>query len=359
VARTNTELAVDRFRAGDRAGSASAALSAYLDGFELTERSLLAIDPTLTRRIEADMAAMRAAVEDRGAVLQDVEKRAAVVLSDLDQAQRLLAETTLAPGIVYSSALVILLREGLEAILILAAIAAFMRKTGRREALTYMHAGWIAALALGGVTWAVSTWLIAISGATRELTEGLTALFAAVVLFYAGFWMHDKLSVRRWNAYLQQHVGKALEGGTLWTLALVSFVAVYREVFETVLFYQALWAQTARAGQAMLLGGAGTAAALLVLAAWGLFKLGVRLPLRQFFGGSAALMVLLALVFAGKGVAALQEGGTLPSRAIEFLPRIDLLGIHPTWQGIGLQLAMIAAAIGLVRHNNREPAAGA
>lgn len=356
VARARTELAVDRFRAGDRAAASAAALSAYLDGFELVESGLSAVDPTLARRVEADMLAMRATLVDGGAALPDVEKRAAVVLSGLDEAQRLLAGTTLTPGVAFSSALIILFREGLEAILVLAAIAAFMGKTGRGDALRYMHAGWIAALALGAVTWVVSTWLLAISGATRELTEGLTALFAAVVLFYAGFWMHSKLNVQRWNEYLRRHIGKALDSGTLWTLALVSFIAVYREVFETVLFYQALWAQTGHAGQAMILGGAGAAALLLVLAAWGLFKLGVRLPLRQFFGASAVLMIALALVFAGKGVAALQEAGRLPSSGIPFLPRIDLLGIYPSWQGVAVQLVMIAVAIGLVVHNNRASA---
>jgi high-affinity iron transporter len=229
-----------------------------------------------------------------------------------------------------------------------------MIKTGRRDALTDVHAGWVTALALGVATWAVSTWLLAISGATRELTEGLTALFAALVLFYVGFWMHGKLSARRWSDFLREHVGNALDGGTLWTLTIVSFIAVYREVFETVLFYQALWAQTGNTGQAMILGGAGAAAVLLALSAWLIFKLGLRLPLRQFFGVSAAVMIVLAVIFAGKGVAALQEAGKLPSDAIAFLPRVELLGIYPNWESLGLQLALVTIAIILVWRNSRR-----
>jgi high-affinity iron transporter len=167
--------------------------------------------------------------------------------------------------------------------------------------------------------------------------------------------MHSKLNARRWNEFLREHVGKALAGGTLWTLTLVSFVAVYREVFETVLFYQALSAQTGTTGQVMVFAGAGAAAVLLVFCAWLIFKLGVRLPLKQFFGASAAIMIVLAVIFAGKGVAALQEAGRLPTDMIAFLPRIELLGIYPNWESLGVQLAMVAVAVALVLRNNRAP----
>lgn len=356
VARQKTELAVAKFRAGDRAAARAAALSAYLDGFELAESSLSAVDARLVRRIETEMMAMRAAVGSGAASVQDVERSAGTVLASLAEAERVAAGSGLTGGVVFLSSLVILLREGLEAILILAAIGAFMIKTGRRDALRYLHAGWVGALGLGGATWAVSTWLISIGGATRELTEGLTALFAALTLFYVGFWMHRKLNARRWSEFLREHVGKALEGGTLWMLALVSFVAVYREVFETVLFYQALWVQTGNAGQTFVLGGAGAAALLLLASAWLIFKVGVRLPLKQFFGVSAAVMITLAVIFAGKGIAALQEAGKLPSNPVGFLPRIDLLGIYPSWQTVGAQVAMIMLAVALVLYNRRfEP----
>ncbi|HWP94484.1 MAG TPA: cytochrome c/FTR1 family iron permease [Gammaproteobacteria bacterium] len=353
IARAKTELAVTKARAGEREAAYAAGLSAYLDGFELAENSLAAVDRELTLRIEHDMMALRAALGDESLPLAEIEKRATTVLAGLEEARRLLEGDTLTPGAVFLSALVILLREGLEAILILGAIIAFLIKTGRRDVLPWVHAGWVGALALGLATWAVSTWLLTIGGATRELTEGITALFAAVVLFYVGFWMHSKLNAQRWNEFLREQVGRAIEGGTLWTLTLVSFVAVYREVFETVLFYQALWAQTGSHGQSMIVGGGATAAALLVLAAWLVFRFGLRLPLRQFFGASAAVMIVLAVIFAGKGVAALQEAGMLPIAPIAFLPRIELLGIYPSWQSIGLQLVLVAIAITMVMYNRR------
>lgn len=355
VAREGTEEAVAAFRAGDLRAAGSAALSAYLDGFELTEGSLSVVDASLTRRVEREMMALRRTVETQGATVPEVERRAAKVLESLAEAERLLEAGSLTPGVLFASSLVILLREGMEAILILGAIGAFIIKSGHREALRYMHAGWMGALALGAATWAASTWLLDIGGATREMTEGITALFAAAMLLYVGFWMHRKLNAERWNTFLRQYVGRALEGGTLWTLTLISFVAVYREAFETVLFYQALWAQSG-GGSNAILSGAGAAAALLVVAAWSIFRLGVRLPLKQFFGATAAVMISLAVIFGGKGVVALQEAGKLPSTPVDFIPRIDLLGIYPSWQTLAVQVAVITTAAGLVAYNQRGAA---
>ena len=104
-----------------------------------------------------------------------------------------------------------------------------------------MHAGWIAALALGGVTWLAASYLITLSGADREITEGVTALLAAAMLLYVGFWMHRHAHAARWKAFIETRMTSALSGRTMWALGSISFLAVYREAFETVLFYQALW----------------------------------------------------------------------------------------------------------------------
>jgi high-affinity iron transporter len=258
----------------------------------------------------------------------------------------------------FFSSFFILLREGLEAILLVGLIVTTLIKTGRREALRSVHLGWGAALALGVVTWVVSSWSIAISGATREMTEGVAALVAAVVLFYVGFWLHDKLSAERWQAFLKDQLEGALTSGSRWTLVLLAFVVVYREVFETVLFYQALWVQAdADAVRSTILLGALAASAALALIWWVVFRLGMRLPLKQFFAASAVITIVLAVVFAGKGVAALQEAGRLPFDALP-LPTIELLGIYPTVQSLGLQLLFVVSAIGFVLYN-RRPAARA
>jgi high-affinity iron transporter len=219
--------------------------------------------------------------------------------------------------------------------------------------LRWLHGGWIAALGLGVLTWIVSNYLVEISGATRELTEGITALTAAAVLFYVGFWMHSKLNARRWQAFIQSSVRAALDRRSLWALAGIAFVAAYREVFETVLFFQALWVQSsAPAASRAVLGGFAAGAALIVAIAWAIFRFGLRLPLKQFFAVSAAIMIALAVIFVGKGVAALQEAGKLPLDPVDF-PRIDVLGIYPNWQSLAAQLLVLAAALALVVFTRR------
>lgn len=250
--------------------------------------------------------------------------------------------------------MIILLREGLEALLVIAALAAFLIKTGKREGLIYLYGGLVVALLMGGVTWVVSTTLIQIGGASRELTEGIAAITAALVLFYVGFWMHNKTSAMQWKHFIESSIKKALNKETLWGIAALSFIAVYREVFESVLFYQALWVQTDQNGQGMIVYGLLLATAILSLLAWLIMKYSTRLPLRQFFAVSGGFMFILAIVFAGKGMSALQEAGKIPLDPVD-LPSVELLGIYPNYQGLALQcLMLILASIMIIRDNQKN-----
>lgn len=352
IAAQRLEDSVAQYRAGKPQAANQAAVSAYLDGFELSEAALRNVAPELVLKVEEAMLRMRTLIQE-GAPQAAVAEHAAATQALLDQARQALEGESLSSGVAFTSSLVILLREGLEAILILGAIAAFLIKTNRRDALLYMHYGWLGALAAGIATWMISTYVINISGAARELTEGFTALIAAVVLFYVGFWMHNKLSAARWNRFIREKVESALNRRTLWGIALIAFVAVYREVFETVLFYQALWAQVTVEAHDAVFGGAGLAAVILVVLSWGIFRFGLRLPLKQFFAISSAIMFILAVIFAGKGVVALQEAGHLPIDPVSF-PRVELLGIYPNIQSLGLQAALALIAIGLVLWNRRD-----
>ncbi len=230
-------------------------------------------------------------------------------------------------------------------------MAAFLVRTGRRESLPWLHVGWIAALLLGGLTWVISSKLIAISGAHREVTEGITALVAAGLLLYVGFWLHSKANAARWSEFIKSQMTTALSGGALFSIALVSFLAVYREVFETVLFYQALWVQSEGSGQTAVIAGFAIGVAALAVLAWLIARFSVRLPLGTFFAASSVLLAIMAVVFAGQGIAALQEAGKLASNRIDF-PSIPLLGIYPNLQG----LISAACAGDDHRHRLRLPA---
>lgn len=347
------EESLDAYRRGDVAQAHQLAVTSYLEGFELVEAPLDGVDRGLRTRVEGAMLRYRTLIQSR-APKEAVEVEGRGILSLLETARQRLDAARLSPATTFTSALVILLREGLEAILVVAALIAMLVKSGRRAALRYVHAGWIAALGLGGLTWLAASYVVTVSGASREVTEGVTALVAAVMLLYVGFWMHRHAHAARWKAYLEARVQSALSGRTRWGLAAISFVAVYREVFETVLFYQTLWIEAGPAGRVAVGGGFAAASVGLALLAWLILKLGLRLPIGWFFGLGSALMAVLAVVLAGKGIAALQHAGKLPVGPLD-LPAIPSLGVYPTWQGVITQIALVLLIVGAAAYSRRFP----
>ncbi|OGS55012.1 MAG: iron permease, partial [Erythrobacter sp. RIFCSPHIGHO2_12_FULL_63_10] len=266
LALTRVRLAqsVAAYRKGDAVEAKRLALSAYLDGFEPVEPILAARDGALMQDIERAMGDLRAAI-GRGAPAADVEAHAQRLEALFTRAEETL-EAPAAGGIAsFVSALTILLREGIEALLIVVAMVAFLRKSDRHDALPYVHGGWIAALAAGLLTWIVATRFIAISGASRELTEGFGGILAALVLVSVGIWMHGKSHADAWQQYIQKTMGKALTRGSAWFLFALAFLVVYREAFETILFYAAMWTEGAKTA---VVSGAGVGAVLLLVIAW-------------------------------------------------------------------------------------------
>jgi high-affinity iron transporter len=341
IARAKLAQSLAAYAAGDRRGATDLALSSYLDGFEPIEPVLKARDGALMARMEGAMAEYRAAI-GRGESTDALRERADRLSALFDATQRALAPQAASAASSFAGAFTILLREGLEALLIVVAIIAFLRKAERTDVLPYVHGGWVAALAAGGATWAAATWLISISGASRELTEGFGSLIAAAVLVSVGIWMHGKSHADSWNRYVRDKLSRALSKQSAWFLFLLAFVVVYREVFETILFYAALWSQ---GGGLAMLAGVGAGAATLAVIAWVLLGYSRKLPITQFFALSSILMAALAVILAGKGVAALQEAGLLDVRPLGSLPRIELLGLYPTREGLLAQVMTLVLLI--------------
>lgn len=347
--RTQMAASLAASRAGDTRTAAKLALSAYLDGFELIEPTLGARDGALMHRIESAMLAYRAAVGKEGA--DALAARQQEILPLLDA-----AEDALQPGAgnavsTFVGAATILLREGLEALLIVVAMIAFLKKAERREALPYVHGGWVSALAAGLLTWAAATWMIRISGASRELTEGVGGIVAALVLLSVGIWMHGKAHASEWQRYIQTKMSKALSGRSQWLLFALAFIVVYREAFETILFFAALAAQGSHLA---MLAGVLTASVALVAIGWALLRYSNKLPIGTFFRASSWLMAVLTVVLAGKGVAALQEAGMVGITLLPGAPRLSLIGVFPTLETMLAQAAMIVAlALGFWWNNAR------
>ncbi len=339
VAKTRLTESVAAARADDRPGAVKLALSSYLDGFEPVEPALATRDRALFEKIESGMMAFRTKVSS-GSV-DEVQAAEQALQHLLSEAERALAPSEDDAIATFIGALTILLREGLEALLVVVAMVAFLKKAERKDVLVYVHAGWIAALAAGGVTWAVATYLVGVSGASRELTEGFSSLFAAAVLLAVGMWMHQKSVAGRWQVYLKEKLSAALSKRAAWFLFSLAFIAVYREVFETVLFYAALWTE----GNGWpLVAGLLTGVVLLGVLAAVLLRTSARLPIGQFFAWSSLLVAILAVVLAGKGIAGLQEAGWVHATPVA-IPRIDILGIHPTWQTLLAQLTVLLVVL--------------
>ncbi|GGO92993.1 MAG: iron permease [Sphingomonas sp.] len=351
VTRTKLDASLAAYRAGDAKKAKALALSAYLDGFEPIEPLLSAKDAGLMANIETRMGAFRAGIGD-GISSGELASRAAAIETLLDDASAALSPQASSAVSTFLGAFTILLREGLEALLIVVAMLAFLRKAERVDALRYVHGGWISALAAGGATWAVATYAIGISGASRELTEGLGSLLAAVVLLSVGIWMHGKSHADQWQRYIRKKLSGALNRQSGWFLFALAFVVVYREVFETILFYAALWAQ---GNGAVMLLGAGAAIGVLALIAWAMLRYSRSLPIGTFFRYSAWLMAILTVVLAGKGVAALQEAGWIDIAPLAEMPRISMLGVFPTWQSVLAQIvALVAIVIGFVLNDRQK-----
>ncbi|WP_395610039.1 FTR1 family protein [Pseudomonas sp. B22129] len=337
---TTLDKSLAAFRNGDHEQAYDLSVAAYLEGFELVESSLDNVDANVRKDTEKALMAYRQSLQD-GLPIEQVQQRLDVAKGKLTESAGLLGSDGLSWSLSYISGLLILLREGLEAILVLAAILAFLRNTGQQSAVRSVNVGWGLALLAGLGTWALAAYVIDVSGAQRELLEGCTALFASVMVLWLGVWMHDRRHAAAWQDYIKSSL---VGGGGRFGFAMLAFFSVYRELFEVILFYETLWLQAGPAGHNAVLAGGATALVLLVGLAWVILRGSAKLPLALFFGINAALLCALSVVFAGHGVKALQEAGIFGTRPVAFFD-FDWLGIHADAYSLSAQAVAILAIV--------------
>ncbi|WP_285436393.1 cytochrome c/FTR1 family iron permease [Pseudomonas sp. fls2-241-R2A-110] len=334
------DKSIAAYRAGDHDQAYDLSVAAYLEGFELVESSLDNVDANVRKDTEKSLMAYRQSLQD-GLPAAEAQLRLDAAKAKLKQSAGLLGSDGLSWSLSYISGLLILLREGLEAILVLAAILAFLRNTGQQSAVRSVNVGWGLALLAGLGTWAVAAYAIDVSGSQRELLEGATALFAAVMVLWLGVWMHDRRHAAAWQDYIKSSL---VGGGGRFGFATLAFFSVYRELFEVILFYETLWLQAGPAGHNAVLAGGATALVLLVGLAWVILRGSAKLPLALFFSINAGLLCALSVVFAGHGVKALQEAGIFGTRPVAFFD-FDWLGIHADAYSLSAQAVAIIAII--------------
>lgn len=331
IAHTLLRESREAFEAGDTDRARDLAIAFYLDGIEPLEPGLATVQG-LVPRVEAATNAYRASLA-AGSDPAVLREQVATLDGLLDEVGAALDEGPSSPWAIFVAALLLLLREGTEAVLVVTAMVAALRKAERPELLSFLHAGWIGALVAGGLTWGAAATFLSVSGASREVLEGGGAALAAIVLLAVGVWMHDKSLAGRWQGYVREKLGYALRGRSAWALTALAFVVVYREVFETILFYTALWAQ---AGATPVIGGLVVGGVLLAALTAVLLSAARSLPIGPFFGASALLMGALSVILAGKGVHGLQEAGLVATTPAPG-PHLDLLGVYPTLQSLAGQ----------------------
>lgn len=356
IARTFLSEAMGLYEKGEKEKAYQKAVDAYLEGFELVEPTLFARDLSLGRALEGKITAFRGVLK-RGDPVEKAQKLHQEIDAGLAQASQLLRSENQLTGIyIFLNAALIILREGLEAALVLAAILAFLRVTGATGVTQYIHLGWALALIAGVFTWVLAQTVVEISGSHRESMEGFTALAAALVLLYVGYWLHTKAEAKRWQRFVQERVHQALSKQRVLTLVGISFFTVYREAFETVLFYQALYLEVPNTPGPVIWGfvaGAG----VLGIAVFALFKLGLKIPVKYFFGATGAFLYLLALTFAGQGVKELQTAGWISVTPLPFPPQVDFLGIYPTLETMLAQGAVVLVLLAATLWLNQTPEA--
>jgi high-affinity iron transporter len=318
-------------RKGDSSAS-TRAFDAYMT-FEQVERGVRAKNPRLAAELEGEFAELRARVAE-GATAAGLDSVRQQLALGLEKAERSLGDR-LSPANLFFQSFVIMLREGLEAILIVGALMTFLVKMGASHRKRDINLGVAAAIGASLLTaFAVET-VFHLTPARQEVLEGLTMVAATVVLFYVSYWLLSKMEVVKWNHFVKSKVNDALTSGSSLALASAAFLAVYREGFETVLFYKALFLTGGPGGSSMpIVAGILLGAAILVAIYVAISRFGVRLPLRPFFGVTSAFLYYMAFVFAGKGVAELQAGGVLPTTIVSWAPRMPALGIYPTVESL-------------------------
>ncbi|GHU96576.1 hypothetical protein AGMMS49974_11180 [Deltaproteobacteria bacterium] len=245
---------------------------------------------------------------------------------------------------VFVASLLVLLREGFEAILVVAAIAAYLIRSGNKSLTKVVYKSAAAAVAASAFLAVALQKLFSISGAGQEMVEGFTMLLAVAVLFFVSNWMVSKAESEAWKNYIKDKVAAAATTGSVAALAAASFLAVFREGAETILFYQALLADT-KDHMGMLWFGFGVACLCLVVLFAAIRFGSLRIPLRPFFIGTSILMYVMSISFAGGGVKRLQVADLVPVTHVSGIATVDILGIYPTMETLLPQGALLILAV--------------
>ena len=339
--------AIARYQRGEAQNAILDVQDSYFDRFEASgmENKIGSRDSAFKTTLEAYFTRLVSLMK-AGQPAERLQSEASALEQDLQKAVTMLGEGEETQWSLLLYSLMIIVREGLEALLIVAAIVAYMVKNNHQDKLPLIRQSVIVALVASVITAVIFQLLFTNSGASRELLEGITMLIAVVMLFFMSYWLLSKVEARHWKAWLEGKLSHSLTKGSLVGLWLTSFLAVYREGAETVLFYYALIGDAKDVAGHMAIGAGFVIGCVVLLAAWLVMRYSVvRLPLKPFFMFTGSFMYLMAFVFAGKGVLELVEGKLFQPTLINGFPEISWLGIYPYVETLLPQAVLLLAAL--------------
>ncbi len=345
--RMQLDETLQLYKEGNYDDALLASRSAYLDSYESVEIPLRPIDPDFTLEMEIKFAELRNLIQAHAPYGQ-VESKVVEIRKGLDESERLVSGTgILAPTIAFSTSFSIIFREGLESALIIGAILTYLEASRNNRFKKHVYYGIVIAIGATAVTWFIAQFIINISGANRELIEAIAGVSAVAVLFWVSFWVLNKIETKRWIEFVKAKVWKATTTGSIMVFVLLSFFTVYREGFETVLFYQAMLS-FAKYMEWYVVAGLVIGLAVIVATAVVIRKLGRRLPLKVLFALTMAIGAYMSIAFIGNAVREFQELGYISTtHLIGIIPRLDInlasmTGIHPTVETIVAQITLLA-----------------
>lgn len=342
------------YKNNNSSGAEDKALYAYLDGIEPLEQQLTAIDANIVTELENKMNSVRSAIKTKQPAVE-VEQKISDAQSSINKAKVLLGEQIYSFWFSFFIAASILLREGLEAVLIIITILSLLQSLKAKQAIKWVHGGWLTALAIGAASWFFTGWLISFGSQNREVIEGIGAIIAVIILMYVGFWLHNKTEAKKWQKFIQTRITGLLDQEKLFGLAFISFIVVFREAFESILFLSSMQLQVDDNSHNGVWMGAVSAIIAVILLGYLLLHFSVRIPIRKLFQYSAIIIMVLAVVLTGQGVHAFQESGWLSVTSIPLNFHSAILGIFPTAETYGLQI-IVGAIIFLMWYKRKKSA---
>lgn len=341
------QQAIQTYKQGDSQKAMLDVQDTYFDVFENSgfETKIGSRDSKFKAQLEGYFTRLVSLIKAKDSV-EAMQVQAKGLENGMDQAVNMIQGTGKNDWSLFLYSLLIILREGLEALLIVAAIVTYLVKNNHQDKLSVIRQSVYVALIASVITAIIFQLIFSNAGASRELLEGFTMIFAVIMLFMMSYWLLSKVEANNWKRYLEGKLSLALTTGSLVGLWLTSFLAVYREGAETVLFYYALAADAQTTMGIMYLVAGFVVGAILLAICYFIMRYSVvKLPLKPFFMVTGSFMYLMAFVFAGKSILELIEGKLFEPTLLPNIPEIPWLGIYPYVQTLIPQIILVIAAI--------------